>query len=498
MFAAAGMPYADLLDELVQGANAAMSTMVRLRRMTPLPDAWQRGRPWVPDVVAGLVVALLGLWEVHDDLTVTSRFGEVLVVLGVAVGRLARASRARHRPGRGLADRRRPRRHRHRSDGDRGRLRRGRLRLRPLGQHRRGLAQRGLDPARRLRSRSRCSTRTCSTTRSGRPASRSSPSRAYDGTNGWRVPAALLGTALLMAPWLLGLALRFSARSQESRALAGRGRGRARPGRGDRPAPRGPGPARPRRARRRRPLAGGDPGPGRVRAVPRRRRHRRPQAHHDEHRDLGPGLAGRRPAGAGLDPGAAVADAGGQPDLESLLDGVRASGHVVESTVVGTPQPMPPELEVVAFRVLQEMLTNAIKHGRRDRPVLVERHWDDDLRIEVQNAVPDGPVRGPARRGARGSGIAGCAAGSRRSAAGSTYAGAPTRPPSPRRRGYPSGCWRERDRSDPRAPGRRPGAVPRGRAGDRRRPGRARGRRRPPATASRRSGSSTSSPPTSC
>jgi signal transduction histidine kinase len=44
---------------------------------------------------------------------------------------------------------------------------------------------------------------------------------------------------------------------------------------------------------------------------------------------------------------------------------------------------------VVAFRVLQEMLTNAIKHGRRDQPVHVERHWEGDLRIEVQNAVPE-------------------------------------------------------------------------------------------------------------
>lgn len=74
-------------------------------------------------------------------------------------------------------------------------------------------------------------------------------------------------------------------------------------------------------------------------------------------------------------------------DLDSLVEGVRASGHEVVTTEVGTPQPMPPELEVVAFRVLQEMLTNAIKHGRRDRPVLVERHWEGDLRIEVQNAI---------------------------------------------------------------------------------------------------------------
>ncbi|UUW91109.1 sensor histidine kinase [Pimelobacter simplex] len=76
-------------------------------------------------------------------------------------------------------------------------------------------------------------------------------------------------------------------------------------------------------------------------------------------------------------------------DLDSLVDGVRASGHEVVTTEVGTPQPLPPELGVVAFRVLQEMLTNAIKHGRRDRPVLVERHWEGDLRIEVQNAVPE-------------------------------------------------------------------------------------------------------------
>ena len=74
-------------------------------------------------------------------------------------------------------------------------------------------------------------------------------------------------------------------------------------------------------------------------------------------------------------------------DLDSLIEGVRASGHEVLSTEDGVPRPMPPELEVVAFRVLQEMLTNAIKHGRRDQPVRVERHWEGDLRIEVANTI---------------------------------------------------------------------------------------------------------------
>ncbi len=76
--------------------------------------------------------------------------------------------------------------------------------------------------------------------------------------------------------------------------------------------------------------------------------------------------------------------------FEQLLEGVRASGHEVWASEVGTAQPLPPELDVAAHRVVQEMLTNAIKHGRRDRPVLVEHHWpegawDRDLRIEVRN-----------------------------------------------------------------------------------------------------------------
>ncbi|WP_053207263.1 sensor histidine kinase [Jiangella muralis] len=77
--------------------------------------------------------------------------------------------------------------------------------------------------------------------------------------------------------------------------------------------------------------------------------------------------------------------------LDTLVDGVRASGHEVVSTEIGTPRPLPPELEVVAFRVLQEMLTNAIKHGRRDTPVQVERHWEGELRIEVRNVVAPSP-----------------------------------------------------------------------------------------------------------
>jgi signal transduction histidine kinase len=211
--------------------------------------------------------------------------------------------------------------------------------------------------------------------------------RAYYGGNSWRVTAGLLGAGLLMAPWLLGLALRFSARSDASRAsqvAAEAERDQA--------------------------------------AEIARLREDQTRLARDVHDVVGHSLAvilAQAESAQFLDDsdseglkrtmaniatsartsledvrtvltptqgGVATATAR-QHDLDRLVDGVRASGHVVESTVVGTPHPLPPELEVVAFRVLQEMLTNAIKHGRRDQPVLVERHWGDDLRIEVQNAV---------------------------------------------------------------------------------------------------------------
>jgi signal transduction histidine kinase len=82
--------------------------------------------------------------------------------------------------------------------------------------------------------------------------------------------------------------------------------------------------------------------------------------------------------------------------LDTLVDGVRAGGHEVVLRELGTARPLPPDLEVTAYRVLQEMLTNAVKHGRRDEPVFVERHWPDgshadDLRVEVRNTVSGAP-----------------------------------------------------------------------------------------------------------
>jgi signal transduction histidine kinase len=76
-------------------------------------------------------------------------------------------------------------------------------------------------------------------------------------------------------------------------------------------------------------------------------------------------------------------------DLDTLIDATRASGNDIAVADTGVLRPLPPELATVAFRVLQEMLTNAIKHGRRDEAITVLRDWGDKLRLTVSNHVDD-------------------------------------------------------------------------------------------------------------
>jgi signal transduction histidine kinase len=100
--------------------------------------------------------------------------------------------------------------------------------------------------------------------------------------------------------------------------------------------------------------------------------------------------------------------------LDALFAGVRGSGHEIVVTEQGTPRPLSREAAAVAYRVLQEMLTNAIKHGRRDQPITAERRWvsgqptggiADTLRIEVANTTessgPDGTRTGHGLDGMR-------------------------------------------------------------------------------------------------
>ncbi len=73
-------------------------------------------------------------------------------------------------------------------------------------------------------------------------------------------------------------------------------------------------------------------------------------------------------------------------DARDLIESTRASGHEVVLEETGEPVGLTPDETAVAYRVLQELLTNAIKHGTRDEAVRVVRAWQPgELTIEVTN-----------------------------------------------------------------------------------------------------------------
>jgi signal transduction histidine kinase len=77
-----------------------------------------------------------------------------------------------------------------------------------------------------------------------------------------------------------------------------------------------------------------------------------------------------------------------QPDLAQLgvlVAQARQAGLSVELSVEGEPRPLPPTLEVSAYRVIQEALTNALKHSDGRTATVRVDYTDAVLEIEVRD-----------------------------------------------------------------------------------------------------------------
>jgi signal transduction histidine kinase len=106
-------------------------------------------------------------------------------------------------------------------------------------------------------------------------------------------------------------------------------------------------------------------------------------------------------AGADDDP----ADAAPQPpqpglgQLDALVGSLRATGLEVEVAVHGDPTPLPAALDLTAYRIVQEALTNTLKHSGATR-VSVGLTWTPSaLLVDVRD---DGAARGPITDGGHG------------------------------------------------------------------------------------------------
>jgi signal transduction histidine kinase len=105
----------------------------------------------------------------------------------------------------------------------------------------------------------------------------------------------------------------------------------------------------------------------------------------------------RRP-GVGREPAAVTL-----ADLDALLDQVRTAGTEVRMRVHGHQGPVPPAIQASAYHVVQEGLTNAIKHAGGPAEVTL-RYANDALDVEVTNI---GAHSRPVRLPASGHGLAG-------------------------------------------------------------------------------------------
>ncbi len=90
--------------------------------------------------------------------------------------------------------------------------------------------------------------------------------------------------------------------------------------------------------------------------------------------------------------------------LDTLVNDARLSGLNVELSVAGSVDDLPPALDVSAFRIVQEGLTNAIRHGGQCRATVGLRCGPNCLELEI---ITDRVLPSPGGSTAPGRGLIG-------------------------------------------------------------------------------------------
>jgi signal transduction histidine kinase len=93
-------------------------------------------------------------------------------------------------------------------------------------------------------------------------------------------------------------------------------------------------------------------------------------------------------------------------DLGGLVERAREGGLTVEVAVEGEPRPLPQGVDLSAFRIVQEALTNTSKHAGQVSARITVRYGQRELELEVSDDGPGPSANGAAARGS-GHGLVG-------------------------------------------------------------------------------------------
>jgi len=73
----------------------------------------------------------------------------------------------------------------------------------------------------------------------------------------------------------------------------------------------------------------------------------------------------------------------GLTDLPALAEAMQHAGVEVEVRVDGRPRPLPASLDLTAYRIIQEALTNVLKHAGPAQATVVVHYHPDALRLDI-------------------------------------------------------------------------------------------------------------------
>jgi signal transduction histidine kinase len=104
-------------------------------------------------------------------------------------------------------------------------------------------------------------------------------------------------------------------------------------------------------------------------------------------------MTGLRRAEPGFDPGQApLGPAPGLADIERLAAVTLEAGVQVEVAWLGSTEPLPADIDLSAFRIIQEAVTNVVRHAGTERCLVWIDQQDGQLVIEVTDGGRGGPV----------------------------------------------------------------------------------------------------------